>query len=205
MPDDMSFLDADQYPDRPDTPDFWRLSKTVLSLDAKADEDNTPPPVILGEVVDFPSFEYFAKQRMTTALARIGLPVEFMPVALAIFYDAFGIGAFYVEETQREFFADLASKMTKPADVFGPIKIPYTPNTIDLAKKWMTDNIIDLFEAEIANERDGGHSPATISSTIDSVSQAPEIMCEGWLPSDFVALLQIADVVGVNTEVRDLL
>lgn len=75
----------------------------------------------------------------------------------------------------------------------------------DAAKSWVTDKIEDLFLAEIANERDGGVSPATLSSTIDSISQAPDIMCEGWESSDFIALLVICDQVGTDTEVSYLL
>jgi hypothetical protein len=69
----------------------------------------------------------------------------------------------------------------------------------------MNDHIKRLFYAEIANEANGGTSPSTLSSTIDSISQAPDIMCEGWTAEDFVALLLICDLVGTGTELGDLL
>lgn len=73
------------------------------------------------------------------------------------------------------------------------------------AKAWVTDRVSNLFLAEIANERDGGVAPSTLESTIDSVVQCPEVMCEGWATDDFVALLQIVALAGPETEVRELL
>jgi len=67
--------------------------------------------------------------------------------------------------------------------------------------RWMTPKVADLFAAECANERDGGVSPATIASTIDSVTQAPEIMCPGWELPDFVAMLTITWIAGLDAQV----
>jgi hypothetical protein len=76
----------------------------------------------------------------------------------------------------------------------------------DIAKQYdMTENIRQLFYAEIANERDGGVSPATLFSTADSVHQAPDIMCEGWFCDDHANLLWLLATLGPDTEVRDLL
>lgn len=68
------------------------------------------------------------------------------------------------------------------------------------ARSIITEKVENLFLAELANERDGGVSPSTISSALDSISQAPEIMCEGWEMSDWIVLLQIAEGVGFDAE-----
>lgn len=74
----------------------------------------------------------------------------------------------------------------------------------DMALRWMTPKVADLFHAEIQNEVDGGVAPATLDSTIDSVSQAPEIMCEGWEQNDWTALLMIVSNVGLDAQVEPL-
>lgn len=71
------------------------------------------------------------------------------------------------------------------------------------ARLWITEKVANLFTAEIRNV--DGTQPATISSCIDSISQAPEILCEGWTPDDFVALLMIADLAGTDAELEDLI
>lgn len=77
--------------------------------------------------------------------------------------------------------------------------MPKTTN--DAVVRWVTPKVADLFSVECANERDGGISPAVISSTIDSVVQAPDIMCPSWEPDDFVALLAITWIAGLDAEV----
>lgn len=69
----------------------------------------------------------------------------------------------------------------------------------------LSENVRNLFHAEIANERDGGISPSTLFSCADSVHQAPDIMCAGWQPDDWAALLWILANDGPDTELEDLL
>lgn len=76
--------------------------------------------------------------------------------------------------------------------------------TLPTARRWVNERIGNLFDAEIANERDGGVTPATLSSCIDSVSQGAEILCEGWEAGDFVALLMIRDLCDSDTELASL-
>lgn len=75
----------------------------------------------------------------------------------------------------------------------------------EAAAKWMTEKVAHLFYVEIANERNGGVSPATLASAIDSVSQAPDIMCEGWTTEDWVSLLYVVNLVGSDAELDDIL
>jgi hypothetical protein len=74
----------------------------------------------------------------------------------------------------------------------------------DIAERWITTGVRNLFLAEIANERDGGVSPATLDSTIDSVQQGgAEVF--GLDTQDLIALLSIRNILPKRTKVRDLL
>lgn len=83
------------------------------------------------------------------------------------------------------------------------------PTTLDIARRWMNDDLRRFFDAELANEADGGVSPSTISSAIDSLSQAPDDVVTRWMANDpvrsLIALAQITDLVGTETELGDLL
>lgn len=105
-----------------------------------------------------------------------------------------------------EYQSDLADDELNELTHYVADKLGVEPlRSVPAAKRWVTDKIRDLFYAEIANERHGGVTPATVSSTIDSISQASDIMCEDWYPQDFASLLLICDLVGTQIEVRDLL
>lgn len=67
----------------------------------------------------------------------------------------------------------------------------------------MTDGLQDFFYAEISNERQGGVSPSTLESAVDSLSQAPEVFHLG--QQDLVALSVILVHTDEKTELRDLL
>lgn len=69
--------------------------------------------------------------------------------------------------------------------------------------KWVTNNLENFFRAEIANERNGGITPSTLSSAIDSLSQYPD----GFRLTldDVVALLLIRDNLPGDTELREFL
>lgn len=81
--------------------------------------------------------------------------------------------------------------------------------TIQSAVRWVTPDITRLFHSEIDNEDNGGASPATLSSTIDSVSQMPADLLafddSTDVPALLVALLMIRDLLPGGTEVADLL
>lgn len=78
---------------------------------------------------------------------------------------------------------------------------------IPVARRWITNNIERLFDAEIANEGptdDHGITPATLTSTIDSLSQGGVEVFDFLTDADLIALLMVRDLVPGDTEVRDL-
>lgn len=72
------------------------------------------------------------------------------------------------------------------------------------AKELVTDGLDDFFEAEIVNERDGGHSPATLDSALDSLQQGGLDVFDMLHPTDLVRYLTIVRMVGWNTEIGEL-
>lgn len=80
---------------------------------------------------------------------------------------------------------------------------------LEVARRWMNSGLESLFLAEVGNERSGGVTPSTLSSTIDSVTQMPQdILSDITGGRDYVALtalLAIRDLLPGDTEVRELL
>ena len=77
--------------------------------------------------------------------------------------------------------------------------------SVDVARRWVSEDVEALFQAEISNERAGGVAPATLSSTIDSVSQGLPFTEDADVVSLLTALLVIRDLLPGDTGVRDLL
>lgn len=69
----------------------------------------------------------------------------------------------------------------------------------------ISPNLVRLFPAEISNERRGGVSPATLSSTIDSLAQGGIEVFDFLTPSDLIDLLLVRDLNPGNLPVADLL
>jgi hypothetical protein len=80
------------FPGRPDHPDFWLLSQTVLDLDAQADSGQ-PVTDILGRYLDPDSVLYMARQRTLRAVKqpRAGLAPA-MPLITGAWMDGFMAG-----------------------------------------------------------------------------------------------------------------
>lgn len=75
---------------------------------------------------------------------------------------------------------------------------------MNTAKGWMTEPVRGFFRGEISNERNGGVSPSTLSSAIDSLAQGGmDTFALG--ERDLMTLLKLADLVGTNTHLEDLL
>lgn len=64
------------HPGRPDHPDFWRLSETVLKLDGRLAEDPTAFESTVGEVVDLETCTYMAKQRAMRVMMHLGIDFD---------------------------------------------------------------------------------------------------------------------------------
>lgn len=97
------FGDDAEFPDRPDTLDFWRLSQVVLGLDASAQEGKDALKVLDG-VIDAPSLAYTTEQRIQSILQAVsgghsGL-VALNPVALleSVFMSGVVIGIKFEKE-----------------------------------------------------------------------------------------------------------
>lgn len=80
-------------------------------------------------------------------------------------------------------------------------------NDMNLARRWVNDDVRRVLEAEIRNEDNGGVRPATLSSTIDSLMQMPdEVFPEDVeITSLLVNLLVIRDLLPGSTRVEELL
>lgn len=86
-------LNDPRFPDRPQHPDFWRISEVVLQNDGQADEGEMPVQDILKDTVDLESLSYFAMQRAGMNCQRLGLPDALKTVIAGAWMDAFFAGA----------------------------------------------------------------------------------------------------------------
>lgn len=100
------------FPDRPQHPDFWRISEVVLQLDSRLAEENLPDEEIqaqVSEVVDLDSLQYMAAHRSGQCLKQIMDDMELpepvrelltpiiFPIMAASWSDAFLMGATFQE------------------------------------------------------------------------------------------------------------
>ena len=84
---------ASRVADRPNHPDFWRLSEVGLKHDGEALEGGGPG-VVVAELVDEPSLMYLIKHRLGQAFGeRMGqFPRQDQFMIMAIYMDAFTLG-----------------------------------------------------------------------------------------------------------------
>lgn len=76
---------------------------------------------------------------------------------------------------------------------------------VPAALHWVSEDVRTLFVSEIANEANGGVSPATVSSTIDSIAQGLPFPEGTDVESVLVSLLMIRDLLPGHVQLRDLL
>lgn len=80
---------------RPEHPDFWLLSQTVIDNDALSDNGGSFDGII-SEIVDVESLLYMGDQRMLRSRAMLGRMDDNTKACLiAMFIDGFMIGAKY--------------------------------------------------------------------------------------------------------------
>lgn len=79
----------DAFPDRPNHPDFWKLSAIVLGLDAKAERGDSIETLV--GPVDWDSLVYMAEQRA----ARVSPDPEIYRALVSLFIDGFALGCKY--------------------------------------------------------------------------------------------------------------
>ena len=77
------------FPDRPDHPDFLRLSEAIIYLDGEADGDRDIEDIV-GEFIDLPSLIYMADQRILRTGLQGGNAIRAR--LLALYVDAFSLG-----------------------------------------------------------------------------------------------------------------
>lgn len=99
----MSFLDANKFPNRPDHPDFWRLSDCVLRLDGASQEatDNAFESA-LADTCDETSLLYMGAQRVLRMCAAIGIADrEQIAAVLAVWCEGFIVGSRFEKKGGR--------------------------------------------------------------------------------------------------------
>lgn len=77
-------------------------------------------------------------------------------------------------------------------------------DSLKMARRWVTPTLERFFEAEIANERDGGVSPGTLSSAIDSLNQGGAEVWNYLTSTDLITVALIRDHVPGDTLLVDL-
>lgn len=89
------------FPDRPDHPDFWRLSEAVMHNDTMADNGASVQD-ILGDlgIADANSVGYMAGQRVMRAVHHNFLSEEVRALFTSLYLDAFALGLRVAQKDQ---------------------------------------------------------------------------------------------------------
>lgn len=88
------FVDP-RFPDRPQTPDYWRIVEVVNQQDGRYTEDGQEMPQIVADIVDEKAVTYMAMNRalMVQKLAGAAQPDDTLTQVLAsVWVDAFTAG-----------------------------------------------------------------------------------------------------------------
>lgn len=89
------------YPERPNHPDFWVLSRIIIDQDKRAEGHAVPFEEMIARVVDVKSVTYMASQRALRAAGAV-VPSRYTLARLqAVWLDAFLAGAAYQAEKDR--------------------------------------------------------------------------------------------------------
>lgn len=81
---------SDQFPERPDHPDFWMMSQIITDQDNRATSHADSFESLIAEVVDVQSLIYMASQRALRA--RILTTGSFEEKMISMWIDAFVAG-----------------------------------------------------------------------------------------------------------------
>jgi hypothetical protein len=91
IPDSPSY--DPRFPDRPNTPDFWRLAEIGQQHDGEALE-GAGPGAVIQSMVDEQSLMYLIKHRLGTAfgMGMATLRQDQQIMVMAVYMDAFAMG-----------------------------------------------------------------------------------------------------------------
>jgi hypothetical protein len=93
-------LGRDEYPDRPDHPDFWKLSSAVLANDGAVEAGESLESVV-GQHADFESVVYMAKHRAARAMG-VNPSDPRLVTWVSMWLDAFTVGARYQRDKEED-------------------------------------------------------------------------------------------------------
>lgn len=93
-------LNDPRFPNRPQHPDFWRMSECILRIDGAASEGGESIEDILG--ADMASFMYAAQERVRMARDKVGAGT-LQVLLLSVYVDAFALGKLYAEHTSTRY------------------------------------------------------------------------------------------------------
>jgi len=86
---------------RPEHPDYERLSKIIRDFDEALEEGRTTPELV-SPMVDLYSAQYVAEQRAQLVCAQLGLAPRMRPYLAATFLNSFVIGVIWEQERHRQ-------------------------------------------------------------------------------------------------------
>lgn len=91
------------FPNRPDHPDFWRLSKAVIATDDAADQ-GVPIEKIMTDlgIESSKSVAYMAEQRMLRALGHNFVSPQSKALLMGLWIDAFVAGVGFTRQQDQE-------------------------------------------------------------------------------------------------------
>lgn len=91
------------FPNRPDTPSFWELSKAVLANDAESTEDGRDLDTILGTWgIDGGSAMYVAVQRSLRLKAHVQMNIREQAVVISAWIDGLATGLRVAQDRAKD-------------------------------------------------------------------------------------------------------
>jgi hypothetical protein len=88
-----------RFPNRPDHPNFWRLSKAVIANDDAADHGVPIETIMANLGVESPeSVEYMAEQRVLRALGHNFVSPQAKAMLMGLWIDAFVAGVGFTQQ-----------------------------------------------------------------------------------------------------------
>lgn len=91
-------LRDDRFPDRPQHPDFWRLSQVVTKHDGRTDEGKQHVTEVIRDYIDPDSLLYMCQQRAHIYAQRAGLPPQLVPALFGALIDGILTGIAFERE-----------------------------------------------------------------------------------------------------------